>query len=208
MDLKSEDLQLTLEKNSELKILNDQIIKNKELLLGKLRDKEPIETPKIQDELLNNLSKEIENINKLQIELNSKQSQRIESLKKYNQQLIILEEKASLSSQYTQLSKFVEIKNRIFQEKQHISDVNIVKLTFLSKQAHTELLTENLLKSFKQHLEKLGLSNLSIQLQGSNSKGVQQTELILANNKNIEDKNIKNDKKMARYEKENSCGFW
>ncbi|MBS6930624.1 MAG: hypothetical protein KH170_07750 [Lachnospiraceae bacterium oral taxon 082] len=123
----------------------------------------------------------------MQIELNSKQSQRIESLKKYNQQLIILEEKASLSSQYTQLSKFVEIKNRIFQEKQHISDVNIVKLTFLSKQAHTELLTENLLKSFKQHLEKLGLSNLSIQLQGSNSKGVQQTELILANNKNIED---------------------
>lgn len=187
VDLKSEDLQLNLEKNSELKILNDQIIKNKELLLGKLRDKEPIEMPKIQDELLNNLSKEIENINQLQIELNSKQSQRIESLKKYTQQLIILEEKASLNSQFTQLSNFVEIKNRLFQEKQHISNVNIAKLTFLSKQAHTELLTENLLKTFKQHLEKLGLSNLSIQLQGSNSKGVQQTELILANNKNIED---------------------
>ena len=185
VNLESEKIEPFLEDNPDLITLNKQIIKNKKMLLSKLRGQEPIIAPKIQDELLNNLSKEIEIINQLQIELNSKRSERIESLKKYNQQLIILEEKVSLCSQFDQLSKFVEIKNRLFQEKQHISNINISKLTFLSKQAHTELLTENLLETFKQYLEKLGLSNLSIQLQGSNSKGVQQTELILANNKNI-----------------------
>lgn len=81
-----------------------------------MRNQKPIEAPKIQDKLLNNLSKEIENINQLQVELNSKHSQRIESLKKYNQQLIILEEKAVLSSQFTQLSEFVDLKIDYFEK--------------------------------------------------------------------------------------------
>ncbi|HEL0686430.1 TPA: AAA family ATPase, partial [Streptococcus equi subsp. zooepidemicus] len=126
-------------------------------------------------------------INKLQIELNSKQSKRIEYLEKYNQQLIILEEKASLNSQFAQLSELIEIKNRLFRERQFISEITTSKLSFLSKKAHNDLLTDNLLKSFKQNLKKLGLGNLSIQLQASNNKGKQQTELVLGNNKNIED---------------------
>ena len=36
-------------------------------------------------------------------------------------------------------------------------------------------------------MKLLGLNNLSIELQGSNSKGKQQTELVLGANKNIED---------------------
>lgn len=187
VDLNNEELRLSLEIKSELISLNDQIIKNKELLLGKLRDQEAIEVPKIQDKLLNNLSKEIENIKQLQIELNSKHSQRIESLEKYNKQLITLEEKAVLSSQFTQLSKFVDQKNRLFQEGQFISEVTTSKLSLLSKKAHNDLLTDNLFKTFKQNLKKLGLGNLSIQLQASNNKGNQQTELVLGNNKNIED---------------------
>lgn len=187
VDLNSQELQLSPEKKTELKILNDQIIKNKELLLGKLRDQKPIEAPKIQDKLLNNLSKEIENINQLQVELNSKHSQRIESLKKYNQQLIALEEKAVLSSQFTQLSEFVDLKNRLFREGQFISEITTSKLSFLSKKAHNDLLTDNLFKTFKQNLKKLGLGNISIQIQASNNKGNQQTELVLENNKNIED---------------------
>ena len=187
VDLNNEELQLSLEIKSELISLNDQIIKNKELLLGKLRDQEDIEAPKIQDKLLNNLSKEIENINQLQIELKSKHSQRIESLEKYNQQLITLEEKAVLSSQFTQLSEFVDQKNILFQEGQFISEITTSKLSLLSKKAHNDLLTDNLFKTFKQNLKKLGLGNLSIQLQASNNKGNQQTELVLGNNKNIED---------------------
>ena len=187
VNLKSEKIELFLEDNPELITLNKQIIKNKDSLLSKLRDQEPIKAPKIQDKLLSNLSKEIENINQLQINLNSKQSQRIESLKKYNQQLITLEEKASLNSQFTQLSEFVDLKNRLFREGQFISEISTSKLSFLSKKAHNDLLTDNLFKTFKQNLKKLGLGNLSIQLQASNSKGKQQTELVLGNNKNIED---------------------
>ncbi|HEL0563352.1 TPA: AAA family ATPase [Streptococcus equi subsp. zooepidemicus] len=187
VNLKSEEIKLFLEDDPGLITLNEQIVKNKDLLLGKLRDQEPIEAPKIQDELLNSLSEEIKNINKLQIELNSKQSKRIEYLEKYNQQLIILEEKASLNSQFAQLSELIEIKNRLFRERQFISEITTSKLSFLSKKAHNDLLTDNLLKSFKQNLKKLGLGNLSIQLQASNNKGKQQTELVLGNNKNIED---------------------
>lgn len=187
VNLKSEKIELSLEDDPKLITLNKQIIKNKELLLRRLRGQKPIKAPKIQDKLLSNLSKEIENINQLQINLNSKQSQRIESLKKYNQQLITLEEKASLNSQFTQLSEFVDLKNRLFREGQFISEISTSKLSFLSKKAHNDLLTDNLFKTFKQNLKKLGLGNLSIQLQASNNKGNQQTELVLGNNKNIED---------------------
>lgn len=79
------------------------------------------------------------------------------------------------------------MRNRLFQERKLVSEINTSKLSHLSKKAHNDLLTENLLKTFKQNLKKLGLGNLSIQLQASNSKGKQQTELVLGNNKNIED---------------------
>lgn len=189
VNLKSEEVKLSLEDDPGLITLNEQIVKNKDLLLSKLMDQEPIEAPKIQSELLNNLSEEIKNINQLQIELNSEQSKIIEYSEKYNQQLIILEEKASLSSQFDQLSELIEIKNRLFRERQLISEITTSKLSFLSKKAHNDLLTDNLLKSFKQNLKKLGLGNLSIQLQSSNNKGKQQTELVLGKNKNknIED---------------------
>ena len=187
VDLQSEEIQLSLEQKSELMTLNEQIIKNTESLLSKLREQDLIEAPKIQEELLNNLSKEIDSTKQLHTELNSEQSQRIESLKKYNQQLIILEEKESLSSQFIELSEFIKKKNRLFQERKSVSEINISKLSFLSKKAHTALLTDNLLKTFKQNLKLLGLNNLSIELQGSNSKGKQQTELVLGANKNIED---------------------
>mgnify|MGYP000884652961 CR=1 FL=1 len=187
VNLNCEMIELFLEDNSELITLNEQIIKNKELLLCKLRGQEPINAPKIQDELLNNLSKEIDNIKQLQMELKSKQSQRIKSLEEYNQQLIILEEKAVLSSQFTQLNKFVAQKNSLFREGQLISEITTSKLSLLSKKAHNDLLTDNLLKIFKQNLQKLGLGNLFVKLQASNNKGKQQTELVLGNNKNIED---------------------
>ncbi|MGQ5513770.1 AAA family ATPase [Streptococcus anginosus] len=187
VDFQSKEIQLSLKQQYELKTLNEQIVKNKESLLSKLREQEPIEAPKIQEELLNNLSKEIKSTNQLHIELNSEQSRRIESLKKYNQQLMMLEEKESLNSQFTKLSKFAYIINRLFQERQFISEITTSKLSFLSKKAHNDLLTDNLLKTFKQNLKKLGLGNLSIQLQASNNKGKQQTELVLGNNKNIED---------------------
>ena len=187
VDIQSEEIQLSLDQKSELIALNEQIIKNKESLLSKLREQEPIEAPKIQEELLNNLSKEIDDTNQLHIELNSKQYQRIESLKKYNQQLMILEEKESLNSQFTKLSKFADITNRLFQERKLISEINTSKLSNLSKKAHADLLTGDLLKSFEHNLKLLGLNNLSIKLQGSNSRGKQQTELVLNNNKNIED---------------------
>ena len=187
VDIQSEEIQLSLDQKSELITLNEQIIKNKESLLSKLREQEPIEAPKIQEELLNNLSKEIDDTNQLHIELNSEQSRRIESLKKYNHQLMILEEKESLNSQFTKLSKFADITNRLFQERKLISEINTSKLSNLSKKAHADLLTGDLLKSFEHNLKSLGLNNLSIKLQGSNSRGKQQTELILNNNKNIED---------------------
>ena len=187
VNLKSEKIELSLEDDPKLITLNKQIIKNKELLLRRLSGQKPIKAPKIQDKLLNNLSKEIGDINQLQNELNSKQSQRIKSLEKYNQQLITLEEKASLNSQFTQLSEFVDLKNRLFREGQFISEITTSKLSLLSKKAHNDLLTDNLFKTFKQNLKKLGLGNLSIQLQASNNKGNQQTELVLGNNKNIED---------------------
>ena len=187
VNLKSEKIELSLEDDPKLITLNKQIIKNKELLLRRLSGQKPIKAPKIQDKLLNNLSKEIGDINQLQIELNSKQSQRIKSLEKYNQQLITLEEKASLNSQFTQLSEFVDLKNRLFREGQFISEITTSKLSLLSKKAHNDLLTDNLFKTFKQNLKKLGLGDLSIQLQASNNKGNQQTELVLGNNKNIED---------------------
>lgn len=187
VDIQSEEIQHSLDHKSELITLNEQIIKNKESLLSKLREQEPIEAPKIQEELLNNLSKEIDDTNQLHIELNSEQSRRIESLKKYNHQLMILEEKESLNSQFTKLSKFADITNRLFQERKLISEINTSKLSNLSKKAHADLLTGDLLKSFEHNLKSLGLNNLSIKLQGSNSRGKQQTELILNNNKNIED---------------------
>ena len=187
VNLKSEKIELSLEDDPKLITLNKQIIKNKKSLLRRLRGQKPIKAPKIQDKLLNNLSKEIGDIKQLQIELNSKQSQRIESLEKYNQQLIALEEKAILNSQFAQLSKFVHLRNKLFQEEQFISEITTSKLSLLSKKAHNDLLTDNLFKTFKQNLKKLGLGNLSIQLQASNNKGNQQTELVLGNNKNIED---------------------
>ena len=187
VNLRSEEIQLSLEQQSELNTLNDQVVKNIETLLSKLREQDYIEAPEIQEELLNNLSKEIDSTNQLHFELNSEQSRRIESLEKYNQQLMILEEKESLNSQFTKLSKFSDITNRLFQERKLVSEINTSKLSYLSKEAHADLLTGDLLKTFEDNLELLGLNNLSIELQGSNSKGKQQTELVLNKNKNIGD---------------------
>jgi predicted ATPase, possibly involved in inorganic ion transport len=187
VDFQSEEIQLSLEQRSELKTLNEQIVKNIEAILSKLREQNHIEAPEIQDELLNNLLKEIENTNQLHFELNSEQSRRIESLKKYNQQLMMLEEKESLNSQFSELSEFVETRNRLFLERKLVSEKNTTKLSNVSRKAHADLLTGDLLKTFEKNLRLLGLNNLSIELQGSNSKGKQQTELILNNHKNIED---------------------
>lgn len=189
VDLKGGETIPSLEENSDLITLNEQIIKHKEWLLNKLKvsEQEPVEVTKIDDKLLNGLSEEIKNIIQSQIELNSEQEQKKLSLEKYNQQLITLEEKDSLSSQFSQLTKFIEIQNRLFEESKLVSEINTKKLSVLSKKAHTALLTDNLLESFKQNLDILGLKNLSIQLQGSNSKGKQQTELVLAENNNIKD---------------------
>ena len=189
VDLKGGETIPSLEENSDLITLNEQIIKHKEWLLNKLKvsEQEPVEVTKIDDKLLNGLSEEIKNIIQSQIELNSEQEQKKLSLEKYNQQLITLEEKDSLSSQFSQLSKFIEIQNRLFEESKLVSEINTKKLSVLSKKAHTALLTDNLLESFKHNLDMLGLENLSIQLQGSNSKGKQQTELVLAENNNIKD---------------------
>lgn len=189
VDLNGGETIPSLEENSDLITLNEQIIIYKESLLNKLKvsEQEPIDVTKIDDKLLNGLSEEIENINQSQIELNSEQEQKKLSLEKYNQQLITLEEKKSLSSQFSQLTKFIETKNRLFKESELVSEINTKKLSVLSKKAHTALLTDNLLESFKQNLDILGLKNISIQLQGSNSKGKQQTELVLDKNNNIKD---------------------
>lgn len=102
-------------------------------------------------------------------------------------ELIAMKNKHAVQTQRVAIDKLMELKKWSTDKNRQINELSSQKqkISSLSKKAHNELLTEQLQNVFSDNLKKLNIRNIDIELQGKNSKGIQQTELFIRNNKDV-----------------------
>lgn len=115
-------------------------------------------------------------------ELAAKKDERIEDLSERKARL--LSEK-SISEQIDTIKKFCEDKNHINVLRGRVNAASSNRITRLSNMAHSELLTEQLASEFYSNLKSFGIVDKEIELKGRNSKGKQQTELVMKSGNSV-----------------------
>ena len=138
------------------------------------------------DNIINELNSFISTTEKTINNLNSSDAEKKEKISKLTNDLLQLQEKQSVNRQLKSIKKVINERRKIKNEKQAVSGVSTKKLSNLSKKAHNELLTKRLETEFKELLKKLNIKNVNIQLRSQNSKGIQQTELMIKGIKDID----------------------
>ena len=97
-----------------------------------------------------------------------------------------LQENESISKQKENIEKWFEadaLENKI---RKKASKINTRSITDLSKQAHSQLLTEALKESFKEELSFLGYKNLKVKIENAQGgKGTSSTKLMLSKSNDI-----------------------
>ena len=96
-----------------------------------------------------------------------------------------LEERKAINLQYTEILKYIEEKNRVYEINNIIDSKTTNKITAVAKTANQELLTVQLKNQFEKNLIVMGVTDKKIELSGTNSKGVQQTELTISSHKKV-----------------------
>lgn len=133
---------------------------------------------------INSKFKEIDKFYKVKVESCIKESsEKEEKLKKLIQRKSELSSQNSIYEQFDIISKYIEENISINKLRKTISDITSYKISSISIKAHKELLSSQLVNKFKYFLEKFEIMDRGIKLKTSNSKGTQQTELIM-NTKN------------------------
>ena len=114
---------------------------------------------------------------------NSKKETTIKELKKSLKQL---QENESISNQKENIKKWFEINEAEQRLRRKESQINTKKITELSKEAHSNLLTEALKQKFTEELHSLGYENLNVNIENAKGgKGTSSTKLILSKNGDI-----------------------
>lgn len=122
------------------------------------------------------------NIEKLRSDENTKQTE----LKKLLEATTPLEEHKAIFEQKEQIQKWITIGKTIQVLETKMNAINTRALSSLSKEAHDNLLTENLKTKFVEELQSIGFKNLEVKLENAGvSKGKTQTKLILHNTDKI-----------------------
>lgn len=109
------------------------------------------------------------------------------ALKQSEEELLTMKTKYAIQSQKEVIEEFLETRKWAIERNKQTSELSSQKqkISSLSKKAHNELLTEQLQVAFTKNLELLNIRNINIGLIGKNSKGIQQTELTIKNNKDV-----------------------
>lgn len=91
----------------------------------------------------------------------------------------------SIHEQYSIIQTYMQKKNEIKGIMDSITKLSTNKISKISNTAHKELLSDQLQQKFEENLEVLGIKGKHIELVGKNSKGTQQTELLMKSHKDI-----------------------
>jgi hypothetical protein len=122
------------------------------------------------------------NIEKLKSDESTKQVE----LKKLLDAISPLEEHKAIFEQKEQIKKWITLGKKIQVLETKMNAINTRALSSLSKEAHDNLLTENLKTKFVEELQSIGFRNLDAKLENAGvSKGKTQTKLILHNTDKI-----------------------
>jgi energy-coupling factor transporter ATP-binding protein EcfA2 len=122
------------------------------------------------------------NIEKLKSDETTKQTE----LKKLLDAIVPIEEHKAIFEQKEQIQKWITLGKKIQVLEAKMNAINTRALSSLSKEAHDNLLTENLKTKFVEELQSIGFRNLDVKLENAGvSKGKTQTKLTLYNTDKI-----------------------
>lgn len=118
--------------------------------------------------------------------LNQSPDKKIRVVESLEQNIKLLEEKKDISKQRDQFISWFQY-DELEKKLQYLADdISTMAITKLSNKAHEELLTEKLKDNFTEELKELKKQGLQVELiKAGNSKGKQNTKLILNRKKNV-----------------------
>ncbi|WP_027430483.1 AAA family ATPase [Lachnospira multipara] len=126
-----------------------------------------------------------DNISEQILKLNESDEERKKSLIEAKNKIAVLMEIQSIDSQKKNIIDLIQKKNKISELKKTVDSKSTNKITAVAKKANQDLLTSQLKDKFEKNLSLMGVKDKTIELVGSNSKGVQQTELVISTHKKI-----------------------
>lgn len=112
-------------------------------------------------------------------------STRKENLEKLEEKKAKLMSQKSIHDQKDAIIGFIDENIIISKLRQRVNAISSHKISNLSKKAHEDLLSDQLIGKFNIFLEKFGINEHQIELKNSTSKGVQQTELVMKSKTNV-----------------------
>ncbi|WMB29675.1 AAA family ATPase [Streptococcus didelphis] len=148
-----------------------------------LKEIQPIKykTDKIKIQIKSHI-KELKSQKKLIEETKLEKNKLIEEKNNEYQKLVLHQ---NTHNKIDTIKKYISEKNEIFKQNKRVNKNNTRQLSNLSKKAHDELLSQQLVSQFQKNLSYFEIPNREISLKNITSAGKQQTELIIKSNKKI-----------------------
>lgn len=148
-----------------------------------LKEIQPIKykTDKIMVQIQSHI-KELKSQKKIIEETKLEKNKLIEEKKNEYQKLVLHQ---NTHNKIDTIKKYISEKNEIFKQNERVNKNNTRQLSNLSKKAHDELLSQQLVNQFQKNLSYFEIPNREISLKNITSAGKQQTELIIKSNKKI-----------------------
>lgn len=116
-------------------------------------------------------------------ELTKEDSEKAQKIVALEQECKVLLENKSVSSQKDAIISWFSIADSESALRKEANSINSASLSKLSTLAHNELLTESLKQAFNEELNRIGHSNLGVEIESAGTKkGVSSTKLVLMNN--------------------------
>lgn len=175
-----------LQINNIAKLIIDEIL-NAVNVLKQCKD-EYSEIPEITkniSDLLKSLNDYITELDKERKNLDVKSHNKEQELLALKDEFKKLESKKSIAKQITIIEQYYKDLSNINTIKKRVNSLSASKITRMSSAAHENLLTMNLKSEFEKFLKEFDIDNRSIELIKSNSKGKQQTELVMKKRNNV-----------------------
>lgn len=157
-------------------------------LLNMIENKKAVMLKQIDmSDLLSEINTSIQKILVLIENLSADSEKKNMAIMKCQEEYKKLNSDYSVKLQQDKIEELINTQNWLTEKKEILSNVSgyKMKISTLSKKAHNELLTTQLQDEFNRKLKNLGVKNIEIELQGKNSNGVQQTELMIKKQKEI-----------------------
>ncbi|NLD16667.1 MAG: AAA family ATPase [Tissierellia bacterium] len=112
-------------------------------------------------------------------------SKKEEDLRLKREKVAVLISEKSIHDQIEIIGKFIDDRLEVNRKRMRINAASSNRITRISGIAHNELLTDQLMIRFGNYLDKFEIKDRELELSGRNSKGRQQTELIIKSQKNV-----------------------